>query len=143
MADKTFHIEIVTPREQVFSGEVSLATVPGVVSPFQVLVNHAPILTQLEVGDIRVVTEAGQELHFATSGGFVEMKNNRMTVIAETAELASGIDADRAERAYQRAHERVTDVRRTRNSAIDMVRAEAALARATNRLKVAGRGVPG
>lgn len=142
MADKTFHIEIVTPREQVFSGEATLVTVPGVVSPFQVLVNHAPILTQLEVGDIRIVTADGQELHFATSGGFVEMKNNQMMVIAETAEIASAIDPARAEQAYARANERLVEARRTHNAAIDLVRAEAALARATNRLKIAGRGFP-
>jgi len=143
MADsRTFHIEIVTPRALVFSGEVTLVTLPGVVAPFQVLVNHAPIVTQLEIGDIRVVTKDDQELHFATSGGFVEMKNNVMTVIAETAEMASAIDAARAENAYRRAQERISEARRAHNSAIDMARAEASLARAMNRLQIAGRGLP-
>jgi len=143
MADKTFQIEIVTPREQVFKGAASLVTLPGIVAPFQVLVNHAPIVTQLEIGDIKVVTDGGQELHFATSGGFMEMNSNSMTVIAETAEPSSGIDADRAERAYRRAQERIVEARRTHNSAIDMTRAEAALTRATNRLRITGRGFPG
>lgn len=142
MADKTFHIEIVTPRELVFSGEASLVTLPGVVAPFQVLVNHAPIVTQLEVGDIKVVTSDNQELHFATSGGFLEMNHNRMTVIAETAETASAIDSERAERAYRRAQERISEGRRTHDAAIDITRAEASLARAMNRLKISGRGFP-
>ncbi|MEO5928674.1 MAG: F0F1 ATP synthase subunit epsilon [Candidatus Kapaibacterium sp.] len=137
MADKTFHVEIVTPRSQVFSGEASMVTLPGVMGPFQVLYNHAPILTELEIGDIRIVGDGQREHHFATSGGFMEMNNNRLTVIAETVESAEAINAERAESARQRADERIHEGRREHNKEIDMVRAEAALARATNRLKVA------
>ena len=85
MADKTFHVEIVTPRSQVYSGEATMVTLPGIVSPFQVLYNHAPILTQLEVGDLKIVGPDQRETHFATSGGFVEMKDNQLTVIARAA----------------------------------------------------------
>jgi F-type H+-transporting ATPase subunit epsilon len=140
MADKTFHIEIVTPRGMVYQGEVVSATIPGVVSPFQVLYHHAPILTELETGDIIVVDGANRTYHFATSGGFAEMKNNRLTVIAETVEPAGEIDTDRAERARQRAEQRVRDARVTHDAEIDAMRAEAALARAVNRLKVATYG---
>jgi F-type H+-transporting ATPase subunit epsilon len=141
MADKTFHVEIVTPRSQVFSGEATLVTLPGVVGPFQVLYNHAPILTQLEIGDIRIVGPDQQERHFATSGGFVEMSNNRLTVIAETIEQAEEIDVERAERARGRAEERVRQVRLEHDAAIDVARAEASMARAMNRLRIARSGV--
>jgi F-type H+-transporting ATPase subunit epsilon len=137
MADKTFHLEIVTPRAVVFQGEVISATLPGVLSPFQVLHNHAPILTGLETGDLIIVDAANKEHHYATSGGFAEMKKNHLTVIAETVEAASEIDAARAERARQRAETRVREARVVHDGTLDATRAEAALARALNRLKVA------
>lgn len=115
-----------------------MVNLPGVSGPFQVLFNHAPIMTQLDAGDIRILGNNQQEHHFATSGGFVEMNHNRLTVIAETVEPAETIDVARAERAQTRAEERIREARTTHHSGIDMARAEAALARATNRLKVAG-----
>lgn len=138
MASRTFHVEIVTPQKTVFEGEAIAVTLPGVVAPFQVLYNHAPILTELVVGDIRLIDAAEKEHHFATSGGFMEMKNNRLSIIAETVETAQGIDADRAERARTRAEERIGQAK-SHEGAIDRERAEAALARANNRLRVAGR----
>ncbi len=139
MAGKTFHIEVVTPRRIVFQGEALAVTLPGVVSPFQVLVNHAPLLTELEVGDLKIVDEKEHEHHFATSGGFAEVKNNVLTVIAETVESAEEIDVHRAERSRSRAETRIKEARATHDRTVDMVRAEAALARSMNRLKVAGR----
>ena len=136
---KTFHVEIVTPQRMVFQGEVEAVTLPGVVAPFQVLFNHAPIVTELEAGDIKIIDGAGRDHHFATSGGFAEMRNNRLTVIAETVEAAEDIDIDRARRARTRAEERVHEARAARNAEIDRARAEAALARAMNRISVAGR----
>jgi F-type H+-transporting ATPase subunit epsilon len=137
MADRTFHVEIVTPRSQVFSGEASMVTLPGVAGLFQVLYNHAPILTQLDAGDIRILVGPHHEHHFATSGGFVEMSNNRLTVIAETVEAAEDIDINRAERARTRAEERIREARATHDPSVDRARAEAALARATNRIRIA------
>jgi F-type H+-transporting ATPase subunit epsilon len=123
----------------VYQGEAESVTLPGVVSPFQVLINHAPILTELEVGDIKVVDVQGKESHIATSGGFAEVKANKMTVLAEAAEMSEEIDVKRAERARERAAERVKEARLNHESHIDAVRAQAALARALNRLSVADR----
>ena len=136
---KTFSVEIVSPQRMVFQGEAESVTLPGVVAPFQVLYNHAPILTELEVGDIKVVDAQGRETHIATSGGFAEVRDNRMTVIAEAAEASTEIDTKRAERARERAAERVREARTNPRGDIDQIRAEAALARATNRLQVAAR----
>ena len=138
MADSTLHVEIVTPRGVAYQGDVIAVTLPGAVAPFQVLRNHAPIVSELEVGDIKVEEAPNREMHFATSGGFAEVNNNRLTVIAETVEPASDIDVNRAERARQRAEDRVREARVNHDAEIDAARAEAALARATNRLKVAG-----
>ena len=138
MAGSTFHVEIVTPQEKVFEGEVASVTVPGSVGPFQVLVNHAPIVTELEVGDIKVVNGGGEEFYFATSGGFAEMRNNRLSVISDSVETASAIDIQRAESSRIRASERIA-AGRAHTEQVDIARAEAALARATNRLRVAGK----
>lgn len=139
MSDKTFHVEIVTPQSQVFSGEVSLITLPGVMGPFQVLIHHAPIISQLEVGVILVREASGKEHLYTTSGGFAEMNHNRMTVIAETIEPVESIDTARAEQARTRALGRIHEIHHTHSKDIDLMRAEAALARAVNRLKTAAR----
>jgi F-type H+-transporting ATPase subunit epsilon len=136
---KTFHVEIVSPQRMVWSGEAESVTLPGSVAPFQVLYNHAPILTELEVGDIKVVDAAGRETHIATTGGFAEVKENRMTVIAEAAEAATEIDVKRAQSARERAAQRVQEARQNPRGDVDQVRAELALARAMNRLTVADR----
>jgi F-type H+-transporting ATPase subunit epsilon len=132
----TFHVELVTPQRTVFSGEVTAVTVPGVEGPFQVLVNHAPIVSALEVGDIRILDTSNHEMHFATAGGFAEMRKNSMTIIADSAEPVDDIDMPRAERARDRAEQRIREGRADRHAGIDMMRAEAALARAINRIKV-------
>ncbi len=133
----TFHVEIVTPERTVYSGEVEAVTVPGVVGPFQVLIHHAPIISELDIGEIRIVESAKHEHLMATSGGFVEVKNDRMTVLAETAEPKDAIDVARAQSALERARGRVREAHHI-DSHVDRTRAEAALARATNRLRIAG-----
>ncbi len=133
---KTFQLDIVTPQGKVFNGTTEMVTLPGISGPFQVLYNHAPLLTQLEIGDIKVLDDNNKELHFATSGGFVEVKQNTVTVLAETVESAQQIEIKRAEAAAKRAMEHIRKGR-AKSEEIDMARAEAALSRATNRLKVA------
>jgi F-type H+-transporting ATPase subunit epsilon len=67
---------------------------PGAQSPFQVLYNHAPIVSALEVGAIKIVNEDNSEVLYATEGGFVEVLGNRVSVVVETAEVASEINLD-------------------------------------------------
>lgn len=139
MSEKTFHVEIVTPRGQAYSGDATMVALPGAVGPFQVLVDHAPILSQLGVGLIRILDDANKEKKFATSGGFMEMSRNKMSVIAESIEPAEEIDAVRAEASLNRAQERLTLGRQDRTANVDMARAQASLTRAMNRLRIAGR----
>lgn len=135
MPDKTLTLEIVTPRKMVFKGEVTSFSAPGVMGGFQVLYNHAPLLSILQIGEVKFVDQGGREVRYATSGGFVEVKDNHIVLLAETAERADEIDVTRAKAAEERARKRLAEKMKD----IDIERAQAALARAMNRLRVAGK----
>lgn len=136
---KTFHLDIRTPQGIAWQGEAEVVTLPGRQGTFQVLINHAPLLTELEVGEIRITNEAGKEERFSSSGGFAEVRLNKVTVLSETIEPAGSIDVERARQAKHRAEERIVESRNNRHSPVSRSRADAALARAENRLKVASR----
>jgi F-type H+-transporting ATPase subunit epsilon len=128
-----FELEIVTPQRKPFSGSVASVSCPGEQGRFQVLHNHAPFLSTLAVGMVKVVDAEGVETHYAVSGGLAQVFHNKMRLLADTAERAEDIDVDRAERARQRAEERL----RQRGEELDEDRARIALLRAVNRLKIA------
>jgi F-type H+-transporting ATPase subunit epsilon len=136
MANK-FQLEVVTPSKQVVSEEVELASVPGGEGAFGVMANHAPLLSTLATGEMRYEVD-GQITRLAISGGFCEVSNNVMTVLAESAEKTDDIDVQRALKAKERAEKRIQQAA-TAKEDIDLARAQAALARAMNRLKLAGR----
>jgi F-type H+-transporting ATPase subunit epsilon len=127
-------LEIVTPAKSAFKGEINSITVPGTKGSFQILVNHAPIVSSLEVGHIKVELADNSEQHYATGGGTIEVNNNKILLLADSIELVKDIDADRALSAKERAEERLA--RRNTDKDIDVQRAELALARAMNRLKL-------
>ncbi len=97
------YVEIVSPLGAVFHGPARAVRAPGTQGSFSVLRNHAPMIASFEVGAIAITTPAGDEIRYATSGGFVEVLNNTVTILAETAELASDIDVERARAAEERA----------------------------------------
>ncbi len=136
MANK-LNLEVVTPRKLVVSDEVDLCTVPGTEGVFGVMANHAPILSTLNIGQMHF-NKDGETVKIAISGGFVEVSNNKMTVLAEAAEVSEEIDVERALRAKERAEKRIQEAKAGKED-IDMARAMAAMARATARLKVAGK----
>ena len=125
-------VEIVSPDKTVFAGDAQGVRAPGVEGSFEVLYNHAPMIAAFGVGPIRVTTAAGDRIYFATSGGFLEVLDNKVTVLAETAEPASDIDVERARQAEERAIERL----RVAEEASERRAAEKALERARNRLRV-------
>ncbi len=131
---KTFKLDVVTPQKVAFSGEVESLTAPGTSGSFQVLHDHAPFLTTITVGEVKILNQHGSEALYSTSGGFVEINHNRATFLAETIEMKEEINVDRARSAKERAEERLLK----REPGVDLARAQAALARALNRLKVAG-----
>lgn len=78
-------LEIITPDKKVFSGDVKLVNVPGSGGTFTMLDHHAPIISTIEKGVIQVVTTEGNRLEFSTNGGVVQMKNNELILLSETA----------------------------------------------------------
>lgn len=133
---KVFELEIVTPRRVVYSGRVESFTAPGVLGGFQVLHSHAPLLSNLAIGEVKLLDGEGKEIRYATSGGFVEVRKNKVVMLAETAERFDQIDVERAKAAAARARERIT----TKHAGVNVDRARLSLQRALNRLKVSEPG---
>ncbi len=128
-----FVLEVVTPERVAYSGQVASLQAPGSEGSFGVLAGHVPLLTSLQIGQLRFVEEDGNEVQMAISGGFVEVGREQVAVLAETAERVEEIDVERAESARQRAEERLA---RAQEEQIDVARAQAALARAINRIRI-------
>lgn len=126
------NLEIVTPSKSAFSGGIKSLTVPGTKGRFQVLKNHAPIISTFDIGMIKVDLPDGKSDYYATAGGTIEVLDNKVLVLADSIEEVSEIDEDRALKAKQRAEERLIE----KNSDINIARAQAALARANNRLQI-------
>lgn len=132
MLERRFHLEIRTPQKLIYEGDVSSVKAPGELGSFEILPGHIPFLTVLETGEIRVrETDTPQSL--AVSGGVFEVLRTGVTVLSDTAEWAHEIDVERAETALQRAQEHLA----SGDSGINRERAEAALVRAKNRVRVA------
>ncbi len=105
---------------------------PGEEGGFQVLYNHAPLLSAIVVGEVKIQESDGKLARYATSGGFVEVLSNHVVLLAETAESSEEIDVRRAEEAKRRAEERLHEPAPD----LDIQRARLALARALNRLRI-------
>jgi F-type H+-transporting ATPase subunit epsilon len=134
----TFKLEIVTPERVEFSEQVTALRAPAIDGYIGILANHAPLVTALAVGELRITHEDRCSL-MATSGGFLEVSNNVCTILADSCERWDEIDIKRAEEAVERARERLLAAQ----PGIDHARADAALKRALNRLKVAKEGKDG
>jgi F-type H+-transporting ATPase subunit epsilon len=126
-------LDIVTAERVVYSEEVDEVIAPGAEGQLGILPHHAPLMTILTAGEL-VVRKGGAEDSLAISGGFLEVRPDRVIVLADQAERAEEIDESRAEAAKQRAEERLRD---QRVEGLDASRAEAALRRAIARLSVA------
>lgn len=127
-------VEIVTPSKTAFIGDVKSITIPGTKGSFQILFNHAPLISSFEIGFIKIEDETGNAVNYATSGGTVEVVNNKVIVLAETFESENDIDIKRAELAKEKAKKRIK--KESGEGEIDLDRAEFALRRAINRLKL-------
>ena len=135
MYERSFSLEIVAPDRVVFQGEATSVTAPGTMGGFQVLFNHAPLLSSLDVGPLKVKNTQGVDTVYATGGGYLEVRENKVVVLVESAEKPEEIDVERARAARARAEGRL----KVHDASFDSARAELALARALNRLRVAGR----
>src|SRR3990170_4387188 len=95
-------LEIVTPERQAYSDDVDAVTCPGIVGELGVLPHHAPLLSTLGVGELRI-RKGDQEEYFAIAGGFLQVRPDKVVVMAETADMASEIDLETAEQARREA----------------------------------------
>lgn len=135
MYEESFKLQIITPNKVIFQDEASSVSAPGTQGGFQILYNHAPFISTIKVGELKVKDRNGRDLLFATSGGFVEAKDNTVVVLAETAESASEIDVQRAKAANERATKRI----HAKDRDIDLERARHSMLRSLNRLRVASK----
>ncbi len=129
---KTFKLEIVTPERVVYSESVSSLVAPGIHGYVGILADHAPLMAELTIGEISVTDAQGQEQHIATAGGFMQVSENAVRILADTAEFGHEIDVDRAQQSVQRAQDRLR-----KSEGVDHTRAQVSLLRAMNRLRVA------
>ena len=127
-------LDIVTAERLVYSDEADQVNAPGSIGEIGILPRHAALLTTLTPGELRV-RKGAEEINLAIGGGFLEVRDNRVLVLADTAERADEIDIQRARAAEERARQLLAERRDT----ADLVQAEAALRRSLVRLKVARR----
>jgi F-type H+-transporting ATPase subunit epsilon len=132
MADNTITLTIVTPERSVVKDEVDELQIPGADGYFGVLPGHAPLFSELRIGEVSY-RKGDRWTFLAVAWGFVEVLPNQVRILAETAERAQEIDLDRATRAKQRAEERIA----RGGDDIDYNRAMVALERAIIRIQVA------
>ncbi len=127
----TIKLDVVTAERVVFSEEVDVVVAPGVEGQLGILPHHAPLMTMLQPGEL-LIKQGGAEFCLAITGGFLEVRPDRIIVLADAAERAEDIDVSRAEEAKKRAEERL---RESKAPGIDDTRTEVALRRALVRLK--------
>ncbi len=134
----TMQLEIITAEEVVYSDQVEALLAPGIEGELGILPHHAALMTMLQPGEL-MVRKNGEETFMAVSGGFLEVMENRVSVLADAAERSEDIDEERAQAAVRMAEERIA----MREADVDLEQAVAQLRRATVRLAVARRRRPG
>ncbi|AMA71643.1 MULTISPECIES: F0F1 ATP synthase subunit epsilon [Aneurinibacillus] len=132
----TIAVEIVTPERVVYRGDARIVVARGVEGDLGILPNHIPMVTPLKIAPVLVKKHEGEDDKIAVSGGIMEVRRDKVTILAETAELPDEIDVDRARAAKERAERRLAENER---EDIDFKRAQLALQRAMTRLDVAGK----
>jgi F-type H+-transporting ATPase subunit epsilon len=128
----TIHVDIVSAEGEIFSGEASMVFAPAVMGEIGIAPRHAPLLTTLKPGEVRVQTSAGDEQYFYVSGGAIEIQPHLVTVLADTALRANDLDEAAAVQARQRAEEAL----RNRTDAVDAAELQAELARLAVQVKM-------
>ena len=135
MTEKMLRLEIVTPERYVVDQDVKIVMAPGTLGEFGILPDHTPFLSSLEVGKVHFRDLKDTEHVVFISGGFSEALPDKVTILAETAEVREKIDIDRARAAYERARERLA----SSDDKIDKERARHALERAEARIRLSAK----
>ena len=127
----TIHVEIVSAEESLWSGEGTMVYVPAVLGDIGIAPKHAPLLSPLKPGEVRIVKEDGDEEFLFVSGGILEIQPNQVTILSDTAIRAADLDETRALEAKQRAERDLTE----KKSAIEIAKAKAELVQAAAQLR--------
>jgi len=127
----TIHVDIVSAEGEIFSGEASMVFAPAVMGEIGIAPRHAPLLTTLKPGEVRVQTPNGEEQFFFVGGGAIEIQPHLVTVLADTALRAKDLDEAAALQAKQRAE----DALKNRTDAVDAAELQAELARAVAQIR--------
>jgi F-type H+-transporting ATPase subunit epsilon len=125
--------EVVSVERLVYEDDVDMVVVPGAEGEMGILAHHAALMTALVPGEIKIHKAGQDDVVLAVGGGFMEVRPDKVTILADSAEKAEEIDTARAEAARQRAAERLAE----HPVGLDLMRAEYALRRSQVRLKVA------
>jgi F-type H+-transporting ATPase subunit epsilon len=129
------HLEIVTPERLAYEDDVDMVLVPGIDGELGILPHHTPLVSLLGVGELKIRKGGGEE-SFAIAGGFLQVRPDKVVVMAETADLASDIDLEKAQQARAEA-ERALEAGYVEGADLSAARAE--LQRALIRIRVAER----
>lgn len=135
--NNSLNLEIISPGKNVYSGNVTSVSAPGVLGEFQVLFNHAALVSNLEVGIIKIVDDKQFEINYSISGGILEIRKNNVNILVETIESKEEIDVERAKKSIERANDRIA----AHEKGFDRERALFSIRRAKNRLKLAGEKI--
>jgi F-type H+-transporting ATPase subunit epsilon len=130
----TLRLEIVTPERKLYEEDVNMVVVKGQAGELGILPNHIPLVTPLKIAPVKA-KKNGTEEWIAVHGGFMEVRKDKVVILAEAAELGKDIDVMRAKQAKERAERRLAEKR----ADLDFKRAELALQRALSRISVAER----
>jgi F-type H+-transporting ATPase subunit epsilon len=130
----TIKLEIITAERQVFSDDVNTVVAPGVEGELGILPHHAPLITMLKPGEV-LIRKDSEETYLFVSGGFLEVRPDKIIILADASERCEEIDIERAEAAKRRAEEKL----KAHIPEVDVAQTQAALLRALLRLQIAER----
>lgn len=130
---RTIAIEIITPERVVFSEQAEIIIVPALDGRLGVLPGHAPLVTGIKIGTVKIRKADGEEMLIPTTGGIMEVRPEQVNIVVNTAELPQEIDVERALRSKERAEKRLN----LNEGGLDEIRARASLERAFARLRAA------
>ncbi len=135
MSEKTLYLEIVSPSKIIFSGNVQNVTVPGELGSFQILYNHAPIISNLTIGEVKFLTESGELFRYAISGGFVLVFKNRVTLVSDSLINVQEIDVRKDQEELSKLKAEIREKRKQGN----VENLEIQIAQLENRIRIASK----
>ncbi len=129
--DKLLNLEIVSPQKSIYKGQVEAVTVPGAKGEFQVLFNHIDLVSTLATGRIKILNDKKEEIYFASSGGVIEVRKNKVTILAEEIYAPEEIDVVITTAELESAKSKLFEPKSDKDEAFDKIQKE------KNKLRIA------